>query len=157
MCWKGYNYEDSILLSEDVVRKGLLHSMHIVSLDVEVFKTTNGDEILTNKSNVDEAVGDNKLMDNGFVKVGSLVNEGDVLVGKLTPIARSKSTEANDLSHSMLTNETSVRYIDSSVRVPIGIRRAVVLEITKEGNKIDQVKLKQREWIETLGNINKKY
>ncbi len=157
MCWKGYNYEDSILLSEDVVRRGLLHSMHIVSLDVEVFKTTNGDEILTNKSNVDEAVGDNKLMDNGFVKVGSLVNEGDVLVGKLTPIARSKSTEANDLSHSMLTNETSVRYIDSSVRVPIGIRRAVVLEITKEGNKIDQVKLKQREWIETLGNINKKY
>ncbi len=131
--------------------------MHIVSLNVEVFTTTNGDEILTNKLNMGMDVGGNKLMDSGFVEVGSLVNEGDVLVGKLTPIARGKSTKANDLSHPMLTNEVSVRYIDSSVRVPIGIRRAVVLEITKEGSGVDQMKLKQNGWLETLGNINKKY
>ncbi len=131
--------------------------MHMVGLDVEVFRTTSGDEILTNKLNMGEDVGDNKLMDNGLIEVGSLVNEGDGLVGKLTPIARSKPTKPNDLGHSMLTNEASVRYVGSSVRVPIGIRRAIVLEITKDGGGIDQVEVKQREWIETLANINKKY
>ncbi len=84
-----------------------------------------------------------KLMGSDFVEVSSLVNEDDVLVGKLTPIARDKSTEVNDLSHSMLTNETSVRYIDSLSKSTNWYQEVVVLEITKRDVRVGSNEIKQ--------------
>ncbi|PIM96932.1 DNA-directed RNA polymerase subunit beta [Candidatus Hodgkinia cicadicola] len=85
MCWKGYNYEDSVILSESVINKGTFKSMHIMDLESKVMKTKHGDEWLSADIIEIPMKYRRHLDSNGIVKVGSNVREGDVLVGKLVP------------------------------------------------------------------------
>ncbi len=85
MPWKGYNFEDAIVISERVVREDIFTSIHIESYDLEVRQTKLGEEELTNDiPNVSEEATKN-LDENGIIRVGAWVKEGDILIGKITP------------------------------------------------------------------------
>ena len=89
MPWKGYNYEDAIVLNERVVREDLLTSVHVEEFSLEVRETKRGMEELTSDiPNVsEEATKD--LDDNGIVRVGARIEPGDILIGKITPKGES--------------------------------------------------------------------
>jgi DNA-directed RNA polymerase subunit beta len=89
MPWKGYNYEDAIVLSERVVQQDLLTSVHVEEFSLEVRETKRGVEELTSDiPNVsEEATKD--LDENGIVRVGARIQPGDILIGKITPKGES--------------------------------------------------------------------
>ncbi|PIM95038.1 DNA-directed RNA polymerase subunit beta [Candidatus Hodgkinia cicadicola] len=83
MCWRGYNFKDSVILSENVINKGIFKSIHITDLETKVMRTEHGDERLS-ADIIEIPMEYRRFLDSdGIVKVGSVVQEGDVLVGKL--------------------------------------------------------------------------
>ncbi|MBO4443742.1 MAG: DNA-directed RNA polymerase subunit beta [Bacteroidaceae bacterium] len=89
MPWKGYNYEDAIVLNERVVREDILTSVHVEELMLEVRETKRGVEELTSDiPNVSEDATKN-LDDNGIIRIGATVEPGDILIGKITPKGES--------------------------------------------------------------------
>ncbi|MBK6565361.1 MAG: DNA-directed RNA polymerase subunit beta [Saprospiraceae bacterium] len=97
MPWKGYNFEDAIVLSERVVKEDIFTSIHIESYEIDVRDTKLGEEEFTNDiPNVsEEATKD--LDENGIIRVGAWVNEGDILIGKITPKGESDPTPEEKL------------------------------------------------------------
>ncbi len=98
MPWKGYNFEDAIVISEKVVREDLFTSIHISEFELEVRDTKLGEEELTpDIPNVsEEATKD--LDENGIIRIGAQVKEGDILIGKITPKGESDPTPEEKLS-----------------------------------------------------------
>ena len=97
MPWKGYNYEDAIVLNERMVREDILTSVHVDEYSLEVRETKRGMEVLTNDiPNVsEEATKD--LDENGIVRVGARIVPGDILIGKITPKGESDPTPEEKL------------------------------------------------------------
>jgi DNA-directed RNA polymerase subunit beta len=97
MPWKGYNFEDAIVLSERVVKEDIFTSIHIESYEIDVRDTKLGEEEFTNDiPNVsEEATKD--LDENGIIRVGAWVKEGDILIGKITPKGESDPTPEEKL------------------------------------------------------------
>mgnify|MGYP001319549110 FL=1 len=97
MPWKGYNFEDAIVISEKVVRNDVFTSIHIDEYSLEVRDTKLGKEELTNDiPNVsEEATSD--LDENGMIRVGAEVGAGDILIGKITPKGESDPTPEEKL------------------------------------------------------------
>src|SRR5690349_18750836 len=97
MPWKGYNFEDAIVISERVVREDLFTSIHISEYELEVRDTKLGEEELTpDIPNVsEEATKD--LDENGIIRVGAQIKEGDILIGKITPKGESDPTPEEKL------------------------------------------------------------
>ena len=89
MPWKGYNYEDAIVLNERVVREDILTSVHVEEFSLEVRETKRGMEELTSDiPNVsEEATKD--LDENGIIRIGARVTPGDIMIGKITPKGES--------------------------------------------------------------------
>jgi DNA-directed RNA polymerase subunit beta len=85
MPWQGYNFEDAIVISEKVVKDDYYTSIHIVEYELDVRDTKRGQEELTNDiPNVSEEATRN-LDENGLIRIGARVKEGDILIGKITP------------------------------------------------------------------------
>ncbi|MCB9246883.1 MAG: DNA-directed RNA polymerase subunit beta [Flavobacteriales bacterium] len=85
MPWQGYNFEDAIVISEKVVKEDFYTSIHIIEYELEVRDTKRGEEELTNDiPNVSEEATKN-LDENGLIRIGARVKEGDILIGKITP------------------------------------------------------------------------
>ncbi|MBK9103066.1 MAG: DNA-directed RNA polymerase subunit beta [Saprospiraceae bacterium] len=97
MPWKGYNFEDAIVVSERIVKEDIFTSVHIESFELEVRDTKLGEEELTNDiPNVsEEATKD--LDENGIIRVGAAVKEGDILIGKITPKGETDPTPEEKL------------------------------------------------------------
>ena len=97
MPWKGYNFEDAIVISENVVRNDIFTSIHIDEYSLEVRDTKLGNEELTNDiPNVsEEATKD--LDENGMIRIGAEVKPGDILIGKITPKGESDPTPEEKL------------------------------------------------------------
>ncbi len=97
MPWKGYNFEDAIVISEKVVREDIFTSIHIDEYSLDVRDTKLGNEELTNDiPNVsEEATKD--LDENGMIRVGAEVKPGDILIGKITPKGESDPTPEEKL------------------------------------------------------------
>jgi len=97
MPWKGYNFEDAIVISEKVVRNDVFTSIHIDEYSLEVRDTKLGNEELTNDiPNVsEEATKD--LDDNGMIRIGAEIKPGDILIGKITPKGESDPTPEEKL------------------------------------------------------------
>ena len=97
MPWKGYNFEDAIVISERVVREDIFTSIHIDEYTLDVRDTKLGNEELTNDiPNVsEEATKD--LDENGMIRIGAEVNPGDILIGKITPKGESDPTPEEKL------------------------------------------------------------
>ncbi len=89
MPWKGYNYEDAIVLNERVVREDILTSVHVEEFSLEVRETKRGMEELTSDiPNVSEDA-TKDLDENGIVRIGAYIQPGDILIGKITPKGES--------------------------------------------------------------------
>ena len=122
MPWNGYNYEDSILISERVVGDDRYTSIHIEELSVVARDTKLGPEEITRDiSSLGEAqLG--RLDDSGIVYIGAEVEAGDVLVGKVTPKGETQLTPEEKLLRAIFGEKAS-DVKDTSLRVPSGISR----------------------------------
>ncbi|MDO5074995.1 MAG: DNA-directed RNA polymerase subunit beta [Bacteroidales bacterium] len=97
MPWKGYNYEDAIVLNERMVREDILTSVHVDEYSLEVRETKRGMEVLTNDiPNVSEDA-TKDLDENGIVRIGARIVPGDILIGKITPKGESDPTPEEKL------------------------------------------------------------
>jgi DNA-directed RNA polymerase subunit beta len=134
MPWNGYNYEDSILISQKVVKDDMFTSIHIKEFITEVRETKLGPEKITKDiPNTPEKSLDN-LDAEGIIRVGAKVRSGDILVGKVTPKSETETTPEFKLLNSIF-GEKAKEVRDSSLRVPHGI----------EGTVIDIQRLKRTE------------
>ena len=97
MPWKGYNYEDAIVLNERMVREDILTSVHVDEFSLEVRETKRGMEELTNDiPNVSEDA-TKDLDENGLIRIGARVTPGDIMIGKITPKGESDPTPEEKL------------------------------------------------------------
>jgi DNA-directed RNA polymerase subunit beta len=134
MPWNGYNYEDSILISQRVVKDDMFTSIHIKEFIVEIRETKLGPEKITRDiPNTSEKSLDN-LDGEGIIRVGAKVRSGDILVGKVTPKSETETTPEFKLLNSIF-GEKAKEVRDTSLKVPHGI----------EGTIIDIQRLKRTE------------
>jgi DNA-directed RNA polymerase subunit beta len=125
MPWNGYNFEDSILLSERVVQEDRFTSIHIQELSCVARDTKLGaEEITADIPNVGEAAL-SKLDESGIVYIGAEVNAGDILVGKVTPKGETQLTPEEKLLRAIF-GEKAADVKDSSLRVPSGTKGTVI-------------------------------
>ena len=125
MPWNGYNFEDSILISENVVRDDVFTSIHIEEFEVSTRDTKLGEEeITTDIPNVGED-SLRHLDETGIVNIGAKVKVGDILVGKVTPKGEKPVTSEEKLLRAIF-GEKSNDYRDSSLRVPSGASGTVI-------------------------------
>ncbi|HEX4767912.1 MAG TPA: DNA-directed RNA polymerase subunit beta [Lichenihabitans sp.] len=125
MPWNGYNFEDSILLSEKIVKEDVFTSIHIEEFEVMARDTKLGPEEITRDiPNVSEEALKN-LDEAGIVYIGAEVMAGDILVGKITPKGESPMTPEEKLLRAIFGEKASdVR--DTSLRVPPGVQGTIV-------------------------------
>ncbi|GGH25506.1 DNA-directed RNA polymerase subunit beta [Alsobacter metallidurans] len=125
MPWNGYNFEDSILLSERIAKEDVFTSIHIEEFEVMARDTKLGPEEITRDiPNVSEEALKN-LDEAGIVYIGAEVNAGDILVGKITPKGESPMTPEEKLLRAIFGEKASdVR--DTSLRVPPGVQGTIV-------------------------------
>ena len=139
MPWNGYNYEDSILVSERVVQEDRFTSVHIQELTCIARDTKLGpEEITPDIPNVgDSALG--KLDESGIVYIGAEVEAGDILVGKVTPKGETQLTPEEKLLRAIFGEKAS-DVKDSSLRVPTSVKGTVidVRVFTRDGVEKDQ-------------------
>jgi DNA-directed RNA polymerase subunit beta len=155
MPWEGYNFEDAILISERLVYDDLYTSIHIERYEVEIRETKLGSEEITR--DIPE-VSENALKhlhSSGIAKLGSWVQEGDILVGKVTPINKKNQSNYQKLLYTILEKPVlPVR--NSSLLAPKGIKAKVIgIQIFK--NNKNSVVLKKKKPLgqkifKTLGN-----
>ena len=97
MPWNGYNYEDSIIVSERIVQDDIFTSLHIEEVELQVRETKRGQEELTREiPNVSEDA-TKDLDENGIIRIGALIHEGDILIGKVTPKGETELTPEDKL------------------------------------------------------------
>ncbi len=125
MSWEGYNYEDAVLISEELVRDDLYTSIHIEEYEIECRDTKLGDEQITRDiPNLSNEVLSN-LDEDGIVMVGAEVKAGDILVGKVTPKGETELTPEERLLRAIF-GEKAREVRDTSLRVPNGESGIVV-------------------------------
>jgi len=150
MPWSGYNYEDAIVISENLLKNDTFTSLHIEEYEVEARDTKLGPEEVTRDiPNVSEDTLKN-LDAEGIIRIGAKIKPGDILVGKVTPISGSNLTPEEKLLKAIFGSKAD-NVKDSSLRVPPGIE-GIVTEIKmfsrkergkrkdKEDEKIDKIK-----------------
>ncbi len=125
MPWNGYNFEDSILLSERLVKEDRFTSIHIQELTCVARDTKLGsEEVSSDIPNVSESAL-NKLDESGIVYIGAEVNVGDILVGKVTPKGETQLTPEEKLLRAIFGEKAS-DVKDTSLRVPTGMNGTVI-------------------------------
>lgn len=119
MTFNGYNYEDAVILNENLVKDDKLTSLHLEDYEMQCRETKLGPEEITRDiPNVSEEARKN-LDENGIITIGTEVKEGDILVGKVTPKGMAELTSEEKLLHAIFGEKTrEVR--DTSLRVPHG-------------------------------------
>jgi DNA-directed RNA polymerase subunit beta len=119
MPWKGYNFEDAIVLSERVVQEDVFTSIHIEHFELDVRETKLGEEELTRDiPNVSEEATKN-LDENGIVRVGAWVKDGDILIGKITPKGETDPTPEEKLLRAIFGDKAG-DVKDASLKVSPG-------------------------------------
>ena len=152
MPWGGYNFEDSILVSERLVRDGVYTSVHIEEFEVVARDTKLGKEEITRDiPNVgEEALKD--LDDSGIIRLGAEVVQGDILVGKITPKGETQLSPEEKLLRAIF-GEKAGDVKDTSLRVPPGVQGTVIdaKVFSRRGiDKDDRTRLIEHEEIASL-------
>ena len=125
MPWKGYNFEDAIVISERVVQEDIFTSLHIEHFEMDVRDTKLGEEELTNDiPNVSEDA-TKDLDDNGIIRVGAWVKEGDILIGKITPKGESDPTPEEKLLRAIFGDKAG-DVKDASMKAPPGTEGIII-------------------------------
>ena len=125
MPWKGYNFEDAIVISEKVVREDIFTSIHIDEYSIDVRDTKLGTEELTDDiPNIsEEATKD--LDENGMIRIGAEVNPGDILIGKITPKGESDPSPEEKLLRAIFGDKAG-DVKDASLKAPPSLRGVVI-------------------------------
>ena len=154
MPWKGYNFEDAIVISEKVVRDDVFTSLHIDEYSIDVRDTKLGMEELTNDiPNVSEEATSN-LDENGMIRVGAEVKPGDILIGKITPKGESDPTPEEKLLRAIFGDKAG-DVKDASLKAPPSLNGIVVDK--KLFTRPIKDKRKRSEDKELLLELNKTY
>ncbi|HEY3876498.1 MAG TPA: DNA-directed RNA polymerase subunit beta, partial [Candidatus Kapabacteria bacterium] len=125
MPWRGYNFEDAIVISERVVSEDIYTSIHIEEFELHVRDTKRGEEELTREiPNVSEEATKN-LDETGVIRVGAEVVEGDIIIGKITPKGETDPTPEEKLLRAIFGDKAG-DVKDASMKAPPGIKGVVV-------------------------------
>ncbi len=150
MPWKGYNFEDAIVISEKVVKEDIFTSIHIEEFTLEVRDTKRGVEELTNDiPNVSqEATKD--LDENGLIRIGAEVNEGDILIGKITPKGESDPTPEEKLLRAIFGDKAG-DVKDASLKAPPSMKGVVIdKKLFSRVVKDKKLKAKEKDIVDSL-------
>ena len=150
MPWKGYNFEDAIVISEKVVREDIFTSIHIDEYSLDVRDTKLGVEELTNDiPNVsEEATKD--LDENGMIRIGAEVNPGDILIGKITPKGESDPTPEEKLLRAIFGDKAG-DVKDASLKASASLRGVVIdKKLFKRALKDKNKRLRDKEAVAAL-------
>ena len=153
MPWRGYNFEDAIVISERLVKEDVYTSIHIEELEIEARETKLGDEEITRQIPGVPEKALAHLDEHGIVKIGTYVKPGDILVGKVTPKGETRLTPEEKLLQAIFGEKTrDVK--DASLRCPPGVE-GIVIDVQvftrKSGGKKDLLAQKvEREELEAL-------
>ncbi|WCO00792.1 DNA-directed RNA polymerase subunit beta [Psychroserpens ponticola] len=153
MPWKGYNFEDAIVISEKVVRDDIFTSIHIDEYSLEVRDTKLGNEELTNDiPNVsEEATKD--LDENGMIRIGAEIKPGDILIGKITPKGESDPTPEEKLLRAIFGDKAG-DVKDASLKASPSLHGVVIeKKLFSRAIKDKRKRAKDKEDIEALENI----
>ena len=156
MPWQGYNYEDAIVISERVVQADMFTSVHLEEFTLDVRDTTLGKEELTSEiPNVsEEAV--SHLDEDGIVKVGTEINEGDILVGKITPKGESDPTPEEKLLRAIFGDKAG-DVKDASLKAPPSMKGVVVdTKLFARPSRDKQAKTRVKKELEMLKKLHTK-
>ena len=156
MPWKGYNFEDAIVISERVVKEDMFTSLHISEYELEVRDTKLGEEELTpDIPNVsEEATKD--LDENGIIRIGAQVKEGDILIGKITPKGESDPTPEEKLLRAIFGDKAGDAK-DASLKAPNGVEGVVIgKKLFQRAKKDKNAKVREKAAIEKLEKMHEK-
>jgi DNA-directed RNA polymerase subunit beta len=156
MPWKGYNFEDAIVISERVVKEDMFTSVHISEYELEVRDTKLGEEELTpDIPNVsEEATKD--LDENGIIRIGAQIKEGDILIGKITPKGESDPTPEEKLLRAIFGDKAGDAK-DASLKAPNGVEGVVISKkLFQRAKKDKNSKVREKAAIEKLEKIHEK-
>ncbi len=158
MPWKGYNYEDAIVISEKVVKEDYFTSVHIEEFTLEVRDTKRGIEELTNDIPNVSAEATKDLDENGLIRIGAEVNEGDILIGKITPKGESDPTPEEKLLRAIFGDKAG-DVKNASLKAPPSMKGVVIGKaLFSRAIKSSKNKSKEKEIIEALDEeYNKKF
>jgi DNA-directed RNA polymerase subunit beta len=125
MPWQGYNFEDAIVISEKVVKDDWFTTIYITEYELEVRDTKRGEEELTNDiPNVSEEMTRN-LDENGLIRIGAEVKEGDILIGKITPKGETEPSPEEKLLRAIFGDKAG-DVKDASLKAPPGAQGVVI-------------------------------
>jgi DNA-directed RNA polymerase subunit beta len=156
MPWKGYNFEDAIVISEKVVRDDIFTSIHIDEFELEVRDTKLGEEELTpDIPNVsEEATKD--LDENGIIRIGAHVREGDILIGKITPKGESDPTPEEKLLRAIFGDKAGDAK-DASLKAPNGTEGVVIdKKLFQRAKKDKNGKVREKALLERVEKVHEK-
>jgi len=154
MPWKGYNFEDAIVINEKVVREDLFTSVHISEFELEVRDTKLGEEELTpDIPNVSEEA--TKDLDQyGIIRIGAQVKEGDILIGKITPKGESDPTPEEKLLRAIFGDKAGDAK-DASLKAPSGTEGVVIgKKLFQRAKKDKNAKVREKAAIEKLEKVH---
>jgi DNA-directed RNA polymerase subunit beta len=136
MPWRGYNFEDAIVISERVVSEDIYTSIHIQEFEQQVRDTKRGEEELTREiPNVSEEATRN-LDENGIIRVGAKIKSGDIIVGKITPKGETDPTPEEKLLRAIFGDKAG-DVKDASLKTPPGVQ-GVIIETRLFSRKRDE-------------------
>ncbi len=156
MPWKGYNFEDAIVISEKVVKEDLFTSIHIDEFELEVRDTKLGEEELTaDIPNVSEEA--TKDLDQfGVIRIGAHVKEGDILIGKITPKGESDPTPEEKLLRAIFGDKAGDAK-DASLKAPSGTEGVVIdKKLFQRAKKDKSGKAKEKTSLEKIDKAHEK-
>ncbi len=156
MPWKGYNFEDAIVINEKVVRDDWFTSIHIDEYELEVRDTKLGEEELTaDIPNVsEEATKD--LDENGIIRVGAHIGEGDILIGKITPKGETDPTPEEKLLRAIFGDKAGDAK-DASLKAPSGTEGVVIdKQLFQRAKKDKNSKVREKAAIEKIEKVHEK-
>jgi DNA-directed RNA polymerase subunit beta len=156
MPWRGYNFEDAIVISERVVKEDVFTSIHIEEFELQVRETKRGEEELTRDiPNVSEEATKN-LDEYGIVRVGAEVKEGDILIGKITPKGETDPTPEEKLLKAIFGDKAG-DVKDASLKAPPGLKGTVIkTRLFSRKKKESESKKIEKKQLEVLENDYKK-
>ena len=145
--WEGYNFEDAVLINQRLVYDDIFTSLHIERYETEIKETKFGSEEMTYKLNEKNLI--NILDKRGIIRLGTWVKEGDILVGKTSPVGKKKLSAYEKLLYDIIGKSIPNKK-DTSLRVPLGIKgRVVNIEVIEKdiysvSNKTNNIKCNKK-------------
>jgi DNA-directed RNA polymerase subunit beta len=155
MSWDGYNFEDAIIISEKLVKDDTYTSIHIEEFEIEIRETKLGKEEFTRDiPNVSPKALAN-LDDSGIVRIGTFVNPGDILVGKVSPKSKSELTPEEKLLHAIF-GRAGEDVKNDSLEVPSGVE-GIVIDTQRFSRRASMTEDERRTWDKEHKEVDNKF